>query len=227
MSPARLPVLLVPALVGCLPQPEPTLRLGFTVAEPGEGLVASSAVWDLEGVRLRGCEEAVAASLGWPGVPDEAQTFTPRAGPQPYTDGLVGAPDLLTSRQNDLPLGPWCAFEVVVAGPLRWVGETDDGDEVVLRLQLPDLALAEAVPFGDGEEADPLVVHLGGGGWASPLATRLGGSLSVDPTDPDHEELVDRLLSEAGMWVDADDDGTLSEEELAAGPLVGLVRHGG
>ncbi len=104
--------------------------------------------------------------------------------------------------------GPWCSLSVQFQGPLEvagagWVGE----------LELPDLELV--VDRDLAVDGDAFVLRLGDDGWLSEADLEEG---AIAPGDPAHDRVVGRLVGAAAVYRD-DDDGALTDDELARGPL--------
>lgn len=220
-------------LVGGCKSPEPTtfelsVRLAPTTAED---VVIGQAELELAAVRLRPCPER------------EVLPFTRgfRTSERPRRLALsegdaVGTGFLPTdqrARGFGLPVGPWCAVDVVPEAGLRLLAGAGTGT-IDLTLTMPPMLLAPDRWGGvDGDEGRDLTVadgilELGVDGWLDPAASKARGGLDVVVVEGDalHEALLDALLLPPGgarLYRTADADGELTEEERAAGPVAEAV----
>lgn len=224
---------LVPLLmVGGCASPAPTtfelsVRLTPTTAED---VMIGQAELELAAVRLRACPERDVL----PFTRGFRTSERPRRLALAEGDAASAAflPTDQRARGFSLPIGPWCAVDVVPEAPLRLLASAGAGT-LDLTLTVPPLSLApdrwgglEVV--GEGRQARVEVadgiLELGVDGWLDPAVSKARGGLDVVVVEGDalYEPLLDGLLLAPGgarLYRTADADGLLTDEERAAGPL--------
>ncbi len=172
---------------------------------------AVDATIGLFGVRFRGCTYTHEIEVPQSAPPSARDQLTvedvddPRDSktPLPYSRNLNDRWSLLVSVFR-LPENQWCSFDVVVSGPIRGT----DADEEPL----------EPVPFFSFGVPEEQIGRLPKGAWIILLGdpSWTDAWLAGEPVSP-----ID-LLEQGGVYLDPNEDGQLSEEELAAGPFAVL-----
>lgn len=239
--------------MGCSPDAgKDPVRVAMRVRD-SRGL--ESLTWDtlelgVRAVRFRPCAPRD-DQLDWPGLPPEVGVVprvgsppgtvaNPRKGvPQPWIVGLDNPYDTLALARVRAPLGPWCQLDLVMQGGLVGHGALEDGTTVDLDLTLPDLGLPAEVEFGadTGETTGkgnrtpvvvPVLLDFGAPEWLATLQPALlaGQDVAIDATSPEHDALVDALLSDAALYSDLDANGQLSDDERVDGRLSDLTPIG-
>ena len=217
------------ALVGGCKAPAPTtfelsVRLAPTTADD---VVIGQAELELAAVRLRPCPER------------EVLPFTRgfRASERPrrlaLSEGDSAGTGFLPTDQRargfGLPVGPWCAVDVVPEAYLRLLAGAGTGT-IDLTLTLPPILLAPdrwaGVDEDGGRDASVAdgILELGVDGWLDPAASKARGGLDIVVVEGEalHEALLDSLLLPPGgarLYGTADADGERTEDERAAGPV--------
>lgn len=243
----HLPPALILLLAGCQ-RPDPaTFEFAVRMAQiapPEMELSLSNLSLGLAALRLRSCPDTPNERnfiLGF-SASERPRVLLPSAGP--VTLPIGGR--VLAARDSgfDVLVGPWCAMDVVLDGPLCLAGEvTATGATVQLGLQLPDLTFPDVARLGRIEDVEnpgtnkaekiiaPAILELAAGPWLDPIlpALEAGEAVRVEPPDPEtptpqdalHNQLVARLLSGRGpaLYRTADADEALTDEERAAAPL--------
>lgn len=234
MTPPRaLPLLL---LAACPAPPRPRevplfLRLDDALVD-GVAVTWTEATWEARLVRVRPCETS-ALRADWSELDAAHATFPELTRPFAVSVGLRDPASLTGFRVATVPVGPWCALELLVAGPLHATGSLEStGATITLDLDLPDLRLPDGVEaFGDVAVTSravgdltlpeltllPLVVELGTPTWLDAVAASLAAGTDVEVAlgTPEAQALADALLAGAVLGLDVDRDGLLSDEERA------------
>lgn len=220
---------------------EASVRLGELLADR-ESVVIDRADLEIEALRLTGCDGEKRWIRGF-GVAERPRqlvsTFVATGGLTPWN------PDT-RDRSFQVPTGPWCDIEVLLAGPLHVFGHAAGNDaSFSLTLLLPDLGfygtdkvgVVERTQRADGtlsrSKAVPVILELAFGGWLDPIMDTIaaGGDVAVEPGDALHDELVAAIFADPpataslelprgpALYRAADADVALTMKERAGGPL--------
>jgi hypothetical protein len=112
--------------------------------------------------------------------------------------------------------GPWCGLSFQFDGPLSLDG-TDGLVDVDLTLELGDLELTLTDRLA--VDGDVFVLRLGDAGWLDVSDLDRSEDVVIGPGSALHDTLVSSLRRSAGLYRDDDDDGVLTDDELAQGSL--------
>lgn len=111
--------------------------------------------------------------------------------------------------------GWWCGVDIAFTDAFL-VSATVDGLPVDLELEVGDLAMPiDPKMWVDGL---PMILQLGPDGWLSGAVSPTEAT-TIGPGDPEHDVLVELLEQQSAVWIDADADGVLDDEEIEGGPL--------
>lgn len=215
------------------------IPLGMAVRELAIGAepwVWGSLTLDARAVRVRPCA-VPDQQVPWPEVGDQA-VVPQRALPVPSTSGFLQSPSLLDARSTEVPVGPWCAFDLVVEGPLVGSGAVVTGGSLELEVELPDLGADGDLPFGEPDVQlrqvggrtvpevvlTPWIVELGAVDWLAAVRGRLeaGESVVVEPGSAEAQAIGEALVAGAVLVLDRNLDGVVGEDERLA-PIAALA----
>ncbi|MCB9689705.1 MAG: hypothetical protein H6738_03510 [Alphaproteobacteria bacterium] len=111
--------------------------------------------------------------------------------------------------------GWWCGLDAAFQDTFV-LSALVDGVQVDAEVEVADLHIPiDPEMWVDGL---PLILQIGPTGWLSDTISPTEAT-TIGPGDPEHAVLVELFEQQSALWIDADADGVLDEDELQSGPL--------
>lgn len=145
-------------------------------------------------------------------------------GPLAVVDG--GSYDLARGASFALPAGLYCRMDLPFEGTLELRGQGASGGvlEGAIDLSALRFALADADAVG---RRTAYVVEVGPPGWLDPVRANLdaGDEVHLEAAHPAYSDIRDALATRSALFVDANEDGAVSDEERAVGAIAGSMEY--